>query len=166
MKILGSILVVVSCTLLGFYKHHLMTREAEAVQGVTDALSYIKKQLALSKKLISELIESAVEFAGEASPLFLSCLDALKAGSITFSDAWADAVNKSGIRDKRTKQILSELGMQLGKNDIEGELETVSAACEKLSALYETMQTGICKEGALYKKAGVLLGVVIVILLY
>lgn len=166
MKILGAIFVILSCTLAGFYKCGKIEREEEYVKDLMSALLYIKKQLSLSRSLMSELMEGAAELGGAAAEIFSDCARLLGGGSITFCEAWESAVNKSGICDKRTKQILFELGAQLGKNDVEGELATVTEAEGKLSVLYEDMRGKAEKEGSLYKKAGVLLGVVITILLY
>ncbi len=166
MKIFGAVLTVIACALLGFYRCLQMEREAEYVKGILNALLYIKKQLSLSKTLMPELMESAGTFGGSASGVFSECGKLLRDGSITFCDAWESAVASSTIGNKKTKAVLCELGAQLGKNDVEGELATVCDAENKLTELYDAMCAQVNKEGSLYKKAGVLLGVVIVILLY
>ncbi len=167
-KAIGCIFVIVATSLMGLDIYKKIAAKKKFTEGVMGGLSYLKKEISFSLTFLGEGLLRSAEYAQEAGPLFSGTGQALKTEGGNTYDAWKkqlDELQKKGFVDERVYGILDQLGRQLGKNSLDNEINTLDGTLEKLEQCLEIQQQECEQKGKLYRKAGVLAGLVIVILL-
>jgi len=146
LKILGLLLILVSSTILGYYKGYILRRRAEKL-----------KVICLSLEKFSQLVKSG---AGELSPLLSM---SFSKNILTFSDS-SPVINENFL-EKEDIKLFGDFLSKAGLSDCESEVKRI--------AVYKTIFESNCQKAKrksdelckLYNSLGFLIGIFICILL-
>ena len=163
-KLFGCVVVLVACAWMGQSLYAGMQKSLAFTDGMIGGLTYLLKDISFSRPFLAEGLQSASTFAGTAAEVFLCAGQALSDKGVVTCDAWKSAIDKATWCDDEVYIVLDELGRQLGRTDIQGEIGTITGCIEKLKLCRTKQQEALQTKGKLYKKGGVLLGMTIVIL--
>lgn len=81
------------------------------------------------------------------------------------SEEWDACVYDSGYLKAEDRQILSELGRNIGKSNTEGETAALALAMTRLDNVLETASDEKKRKGRLYRTLGIMLGAAVGIML-
>lgn len=81
------------------------------------------------------------------------------------SEEWDACVNTSGCLKAEERNILSELGRNIGKSNTEGETAVLALAQTRLESVLESASEEKKRKGRLYRTLGIMLGAAVGIML-
>ncbi len=84
---------------------------------------------------------------------------------IPVHEIWCDAVRADNNVPKAAADILCALGNVLGTTDMQGQLAALALYRHQMNVLAEEEKTCVLKKGELYRRLGVLGGVMLAVLL-
>ena len=135
-RILGAILIVISCSGVGYFLVFNHKREEKAISQLIGALDYMQCELTYRLTPLPELCRmAAAENIGMVSQVMLALADEMDSQiSPDVSACMHAALIKSPKLPTRTHALMQKLGGSLGKFDMEGQLrglENVRQLCRK-----------------------------------
>ena len=163
LKILGAVFTVSGLGFLGVKMSNDIKEKIELAKGFKNGFLYIKSEISLSYNLLFDGIGNASGFSGKAKKYFEKCHHLMKKESVTFKECWEKAI--FNIEDKKLYEILRELGKRLGQSNVETELLVIDEVNCKLDLYIKEQEKRHLTEGQIYKKAGFILGIAVVILM-
>ncbi len=163
LKLLGAVFTVSGLGLLGIKMSNEIKEKTELAKGFKNGFLYIRSEISLSYNLLFDGIKKAADFAGSAKQYFDKCHNLMKKESVTFKECWEKAI--LDIEDKKLYEILRELGKRLGQSNVETELSVIDDINVKLDLYISGQEKRLVTEGQIYKKAGFILGIAVVILM-
>ncbi len=96
---------------------------------------------------------------------FLKRAEAEFCTGIPLHEIWCDAVRADNNVPKAASDILCALGHVLGTTDMQGQLAALELYRHQMKALAEEEKACVLKKGELYRRLGVLGGVMLAVLL-
>ena len=95
---------------------------------------------------------------------FLSQTAAHMQQQTPFVQAWSEQVQAEKHLSPEVKEVLLELGEELGRTDLEGQLSALSQAHIQLQRFQDTYRVTYQKKGKLYRSLGLLAGLLLAVL--
>ena len=95
---------------------------------------------------------------------FLSQTAAHMQQQTPFVQAWSEQVQAEKHLSPEVKEVLLELGEELGTTDLEGQLSALSQAHIQLQRFQNTYRVTYQKKGKLYRSLGLLAGLLLAVL--
>ena len=138
-----------------------MRRRYEAWGRFIAALEILKAEIGYSGASLKTAFYAASKVSG--LKLFKSAADKLAAMGL--DSAWADAVAESGI-NPADAEIMLLLSSKLGKTDAEGQIKHISYILSLAETAKKEAETEYKEKGALFRRGGILTGVLIILLLF
>lgn len=140
------------------------------LKDIKSALNMFEVKLNFSSDTIPEIFEDiSNKIGGSAGEIFKDTIDALglnDTNSILVGETWERALDKKvNLLKMEDIKSLKTLGKLLGKTDVEGQINQIKLVCEFLDKQIEEALEEKNKNEKLYKKLGVIVGLVIVIVL-
>lgn len=164
LKFAGGIIVILSMGLFGNFMYREMEKKLKLTEDLKNGFSYIKSDISLASYVLSDVLKRGLEFAGEGKFIFENCSFFMINDNKNFENAWE--LSLKDIKDVRLLEILSEVGKRLGKNTAEEEVAFLESISKKLDAYSDFQRKKLSSEGKILKKAGFILGIATVILLF
>jgi stage III sporulation protein AB len=168
MKLVGILLIIISTTLWGFNQARTYTLRPRQLQQLKTGLQLLQTEVSYGvtplprafARLAAKLEEPIADFFSQAR-------QGLNAG-LTAKQAWKKAVvevnPQTALQDK-DRQVLLELGYNLGQSNSEGQVRHLKLARNNLDNLHQEAIDERDKKVKMWRYLGVLGGLLIAILL-
>jgi stage III sporulation protein AB len=171
LKILGSLIVVAGCSLLGYVFSRDCVRRPQQLRELQNLLQIFENHITyLSMPLIEAFTLVGQAGGTEAAILFKLAAEKLSQKScFSASEAWEAAVKegrKHTALNHEDESILLIFGRMLGSSDLEGQLKNIELAKTQLKMQEQKAEDNRKKNEKMYKGLGVLGGLAIVIILF
>jgi stage III sporulation protein AB len=170
LKITGSIIVVLSCSFIGFVLSQDLKKRPGQLRELQGLLQMFENQITYLSDIIVEAFER-ISRAGrcEMCVFFSRTAEILKKdGSCGAPGAWERAVReciRATSLSKEDEEILHAFGRSLGNTDLEGQVKNIRLTLSQLKAQEEKAEENRDRNERMYKSLGLLGGAAIVILL-
>ena len=169
-KIVGSIIVVASCSFIGFVLSQDLKRRPRQLRELQGLLQMFENQITYLSDVIVEAFERISRVGCCDTCVFFSRTAEIlmEDGSCGAPAAWERAVREC-IREtalnKEDEEILSAFGKSLGNTDLEGQVKNIRLTLAQLKAQEGKAEENRSRNERMYKNLGLLGGAAIVILL-
>lgn len=163
MKWLGLLCLFLCCTGAGLLASRKLSADTAVVHKLLALLEYTENHIRYEQLPLAEIFQSARNVQTFSGLDFLQTLEIVP--DRHFSESWTDAVQKDGRLPERAAAVLLELGNTLGTTDADGQVSSIAFSESVLKTLEtECYETGRQK-GELYRRLGMLAGMLLVLLL-
>ena len=161
LKIIGAVLTVFASFSIGCILSKKLYRRRDFLNRLAVFISTLSTNLRYNSSDIFTMISLSADS---------SCLSELSVqkSDKPFDDLWNDTIElipKSISLTKQDYDLLAELGFQLGKTDIEGQLKHLELCSERLKMQISDAEDCISNKSKLYKTMGFFVGASAAILL-
>jgi stage III sporulation protein AB len=170
LKIIGSVLVIGCCTILGYSASGRTKQRIKALRGLLSALTLMKSEICDLLTPMPELLKLlSQQVSAPASLLFSNCHSFMfEGGSRSFRDSWRRAVLET--RDlcllSEEEEVLCELGVSLGRYNIEEQRKAIEKAEKRLELFLELEEKDKKDRSKINTVLGLGTGVTLAILLF
>ncbi len=171
LKMIGIMLILISSTKIGFSLASRLEKRKSTLEGFKNSLSMLEAEISfaqnslsrafynishtISPKVISEFYEDVyMTIDAEKKPLGAAWSECLDSFSAKMCISRADA------------QVLKNFSNRLGKSDIENELKNIHAAAALIDMQLEDAKNACNTSKKMYQSAGILTGILVVVLLF
>lgn len=171
MKAVGAIIVFFSCTAAGVFLSMKDKFRADDLREMKRGLMLLKSEISYaSRPLYEAMIEISEKTENTISEIFEDSGRLLKSKSVTSVDeAW-----EKTLRDRRARtffksddiDILTAFGKILGGSDKQCQLSNIDTVIDYIDMKSEELLKKNSKDSRLFKSAGVLSGILIVVVLF
>lgn len=163
LKLTGALFIILSSAILGFYKAYTLKQRCDSLDKIIAALKTLKTEISYTKMDIKSIFMSI----GDTQNLQLFCCAAEKMDTENCRRALCDSVDEQKMYLLGTdNEVLKILAENLGMTDTETQTGAIEHACIRLEEARKNAGTEYEKNSRLYRSAGILCGLLTVILLY
>lgn len=170
LKIIGSIIVVTSSSLIGYLvskdcsKRPLQLRILQnMIQMLENEIRFLSSYIPDAFKRISESVDNPV------AEFFIAAFGNLNNdSSLNASQAWEMAISSNIHKtalNREDRDILINFGKMLGNSDLEGQLKNIGFVLNQLCLQEKKAEENKKKNETLYKTLGFLGGIAVVLVL-
>ena len=169
-KITGSIIVILSCSFLGFILSRDCSKRPQHLRELQGLLQMFENQISYLSDIITEAFERIGRVSdSEIGVFFRRTVELLRDGkALNASEAWEESVEQC-IRmtalNREDGEILSSFGKLLGKTDIEGQIKNIRLTLGQLVLQERKAEESRKKNENMYRSLGTLGGIAVVIVL-
>ena len=165
MKIIGSILVIFSCTAIGFDKCCKLQTHLNELEMLKHVFVLIKKEMQYTMVPLSEIfLKISKGLKGEWKSWLEELSEKLRdCGKATFQEMWDDSVKKQFLKSQLTQEELENL-RQVGKNL--SYIETIDLYLEGLEISIERTREDAKTKKKLYQSIAIMGGIFLVIVFW
>lgn len=169
-KITGGIIVILSCTFLGYILSADCSRRPQQLRDLQSMLQMFENQISFLSDVITEAFERISRVSGSETGIFFSrTVDILKGSrNVSATEAWEEAVRqniKKTALDREDEEILLAFGKILGSTDLEGQVKNIRLALEQLKNQENKAEASRERNEKMYRSLGILGGIAVVIVL-
>ena len=163
LKLAGSVMIVSAAFFCGFYKAYSLKQRSESLSRTITALAVLESEISYGKRDIKSIFKTIGET--QKLPLFA---DAAEEMSVHNSKtALCRSIDKQAMFLSGTdKSILKLLAENLGMTDTKNQLGAIAHVRSLLEEAQNSALEEYKKNGRFYRSAGILCGLLAVILLY
>lgn len=165
-KILGAALILTSGTLMGFAFSQIYKDRVLFLEDFNKRLNVLQNEIGFMKGVIGDCMKNASDGEGNSGRLFLSASQYIH--SMEASEAWNKACDEIlphyNLLAEQEKPIRN-LGRLLGASDVDGELSNIKICISDLSEVINKAREQKEKNEPLFKKAGPIMALAIVVML-
>ena len=156
LKISGLILILFFCSYAGVSFYKTTIYRVGYIADIIEGLRFMRKELEFSEGLLEDVLAAASEYSGKSKNLFMNC-------AVDFKNCKKNIENENVSPE--TKTICKKFFGQIGKSNLENELNLIDVTIGQLEALYSQEKAYSEKNGKLIAKTGVLMGLLLFVLL-
>jgi len=170
MKFALCILIVVSCFGAGMvkalefsYRHRQLREIHRSFKRLQTEIQYVRETLPI---LLERLAE---EENGLLAAFYNDVCESLKKGEKSFYECWDASVSNIYSNSsllKEDKEILRQLGQELGKSDLQGQKSAFERFFSRLEEQIKESEEVKKKKGKMYQSLGFYGGILIALLLF
>jgi len=169
-KLAGSVIVILSCTFLGFVLSNDCKRRPQQLRELQSLLQMFENQITYLSDVISEAFERISRVGCSETCIFFSkTVEILKKErAISASEAWELAVRqniKKTSLNMEDEEIIAAFGKMLGSSDLEGQVKNIRLTLEHLKLQEEKAEESRRSNEKMYRSLGILGGIAVVIVL-
>jgi stage III sporulation protein AB len=169
-KLTGSVIVIVSCSFLGFILSRDCKKRPAQLRELQGILQMFENQICYLSDVLMEAFERISKIGGSDTCAFFSrTIEILKEDrTISASEAWGQAVDQCICRtalNKEDEEILLAFGRMLGSTDLDGQIKNIRLTIGQLKLQEDKAEESRRKNENMYKSLGVLGGIAVVIVL-
>ncbi|MGE5614175.1 MAG: stage III sporulation protein SpoIIIAB [Bacillota bacterium] len=169
-KIVGSVIVVLSCSFIGFALSQDLKKRPRQLRELQGLLQMFENHITYLSDIIVEAFERISRVGQcETCVFFSRAAEILREdGSCGAPGAWERAVReciRTTSLNKEDEEILSAFGRSLGNTDLEGQIKNIRLTLSQLKVQEEKAEENRDRNERMYKSLGLLGGAAIVILL-
>ena len=170
-KLIGSMIVFLSCTAAGMFLASRDKFRADELREMKRGLMLLKSEIDYSSRPLYEaLIDISERLEGAVSEIFEDSGRLLKSRKVSSaSEAWERTLKDRKSRTffrKNDMEAFTAFGHNLGGNDRKCQLANIDMAVEFIDMKSEELMKKYSKDGRLFRSAGVLCGILIVVVLF
>jgi stage III sporulation protein AB len=169
-KIVGSLVVVLSCSFLGFILSRDCSRRPQQLRELQTLLQMFENQINYLSDVLIEAFERVSRVGNsETGSIFGRAAEILgNEGAQSAASAWEQAV-RQGIRrtalNREDEEVLIGFGKMLGSTDLDGQIKNIRLTMEALRMQEKKAEESRIKNETMYKSLGILGGIAVVIVL-
>jgi stage III sporulation protein AB len=169
-KITGSLIVILSCTFLGFVLSADCRKRPQQLRDLQSMLQMFENQISYLSDVITEAFMRIGKVCrSETGIFFTGTVEILNEGrNISACMAWEQAVRqniKKTALNKEDEEILFTFGKMLGCTDLEGQIKNIRLALDQLKHQEVKAEVSRNRNEKMYRSLGVLGGIAVVIVL-
>ena len=169
-KIVGSLVVVLSCSFLGFILSRDCSRRPQQLRELQTLLQMFENQINyLSDVLIEAFTRVSRVGNSETGLIFGRAAEILgNEGAQSAASAWEQAVRQCIRRtalNREDEEVLIGFGKMLGSTDMDGQIKNIRLTMEALRMQEKKAEESRSKNETMYKSLGILGGIAVVIVL-
>lgn len=163
-KVIGSIMVIAVCTMLGFEKSRDMQKHLNALEELKRIFVLLKSEVQYTRAPFAELfLKISKKVEGEYSEwLFHLSRDLETYGTGTLQEAWKRSIYNHLHGNYLKKEELDEL---CGVGKSLGYIETLEIYLDQLNFSIENTREELKTKKKLYQNMGIMCGIFLVIVL-
>ena len=163
LKVIASLIFFYICVYISKEEKYKLKYKFEYLTGIINALNYLKKEIVFFSSYLGDAFIHASQYAGIAENLFEnSGIYLLNDSSPVLDEILVENLQ---IEDLRIKNILKELGSQIGASDTENEEILIENTILKLSEILEDYKKDYYEKGKLIGRIGIIAGIFVAILI-
>lgn len=171
LKITGSIIVLISSTLLGFVLSRDYSRRLKQIREIQILLHMLENEISYFSNVLEDAFDNICRVnKGETAQFFKGTVKNLQNdSSLNACSAWVLSVESNIKRtalNSEDKDVLNTFGKMLGNSDIEGQIKNIRLTLDKLKVQEQNAEEHRKKNEGMCKRLGLLGGIAIVILLF
>lgn len=168
-KILGAVMVIAACTLLGLSKSAALRARVRNLNAIVAALELMRGEVCVKKASLPEIAEALAETGPKETREFFARLgrSMKRLGEKTFSEIWMETVESSvelGLQEEEVT-TLDLLGLSLGRYDVTEQGGAITGCAERMRGYAVKAAEESSREGRLWTGLGAAGGLIIAILL-
>lgn len=169
-KLLGSIIIIISATLMGIIYSQKFSIKVNQIRDIEFLLNMLENEITFtSTPLVQAFINISNKGCNSASKLFLLMSEELKSKKCnSVYDAFKlsyDSVKEELYFDNDELQVIGSFMKSLGNTDTEGQKKNFNITIKKLESFEKKAEDLCTKNAKLYRYLGVCAGTLIVIIL-
>lgn len=169
-KLTGSLVVILSCSFLGFILSRDCIRRPQQLRELQTLLQMFENQISYLSDVLTEAFERISRVGSyETALIFGRAAEILRSDSSkSASAAWEEAVRQSikhTALNREDEEVLVEFGRVLGSTDLDGQIRNIRLAMESLRMQEKKAEDSRIKNETMYKSLGILGGIAVVIVL-
>ncbi|HEX2946440.1 MAG TPA: stage III sporulation protein SpoIIIAB [Clostridia bacterium] len=170
LKIVGSLVVILSCSFLGLILSRDCSRRPQQLRELQTLLQMFENQISYLSDVLIEAFERVNRVANsETGLIFGRAAEILGKGEAqSAANAWEQAVRQCIRRtalNREDEEVLVEFGKLLGSTDLEGQIKNIRLTMEALRIQEKKAEESRSKNETMYKSLGILGGIAVVIVL-
>ena len=161
--ILALLLIITSW--LGIILSKRYSNRVKELKQIKTGLNIIENKMKFTYEPIPEIFkEVSLKLTGSISDIFKTSYESMN--NIDAGKAWETSIDVANCNlNKEDKDVIKGLGKLLGKTDVDGQISQLNLITEFLNTQIEQAEAEREKGEKLYKKLGVISGLMIVIAL-
>lgn len=169
-KLIGALLVITSCTALGFYfSKELKTRISDLTE-LKKLLVLFRGDIQYTNTPLPEAIQTLSKRHNGTYKKFLENMSKrlLELNGESFADIWKDGVKNDLLHTSLIKEdykLLNQLGESIGYLDKDMQINTLNLYLEQIEDTIKELSTSVKEKSHLYNSLGVMGGIFITIIL-
>lgn len=163
----GSLLVFLSCSILGFYRAHLLQRRVAWIRASIHGLQRLETEIAFAATPLQMALLRVARVSAEDGDFFAGW-SAVDDESNVRSD-WRRCIEhlrRSAFLHATELEALRELGETLGSSDRDDQVKHLRLTMQQLSAAADQAAEDCRRFRSMWRSLGVLGGALVVLLLY
>lgn len=169
LKIIGSIIVLISCSLWGFSRAKAFAKRPGELKTLQSLLQIFENEISFLSNVLEDAFTRVYKSTDSCVALFFkAAILNLRAGMCA-DEAWTKAVkdnmDKTSLNSEDENIIIS-FGKMLGSSDLEGQIKNIRLTINQLKIQEQKAEELKAKNESMYKNLGVLGGLAIIILLF
>lgn len=159
-------ILFIFCTSIGVILSNKYTYRLEELKELKTALNMFKYKIKFTYEPIPEIFEQiSINTKNNISQIFLLAKNLMVNKSA--GQAWEESIDLSNnYLNKEDKRAIKTLSKLLGVTDLEGQISQIEITQEFLERQIEEAEMQKNKNEKLYKKLGITIGLVIIIILF
>jgi len=169
MKIIGCVLVITICMLIGRTMAQGYVERVKNLQEFITALSLLRSKIAFGQEVLEiSFLDIAISCENKVGRIFLDVAEELKSTNIPVSEIWSNKVDeyfRSLDFNFNDEKILLDFGNMLGRGSIDEEVRNINLAVERLKTQLENATDERNKYAKLYRTIGGIGGTALAIIL-
>ena len=169
MKIIGCVLVIAICMLIGRTMAQGYIERVKNLQEFITALSLLRSKIAFGQEVLEiSFIDIGIALENKVGRIFTDVAYELKSTNIPVSEIWGNKVEeyfRSLDFNFEDEKILIDFGNMLGRGNIDDEVRNINLAVERLKTQLESATSEKDKYAKLYRTIGGLGGTALAVIL-
>ena len=169
-KILGSILILLSSSMIGIYLSYNCKRRIIELEEISEVIFCLNNEICYKNSILYEAIENSIKNCTSLiSDFFKEYAELMKKNKYSSKDAINISIEKYESKfaiNIEDINIIKSFSNMLGKTDIEGQKRCIEATLEGLKKQQQKAEKMRAKNEKMYLSLGFLSGLTIVILLF
>jgi len=169
MKLVGCVLVIVICMLIGRTMAQGYVERTKNIQEFITALSLLRSKIAFGQEVLEvSFLDIATSCKNKVGKIFFEVANELKFTNIPISEIWGNKLDEYFISldfNFEDEKILLDFGNMLGKGSIDEEVRNINLAVERLKTQLENATVEKNKYAKLYRTIGGIGGTALAIIL-
>ena len=163
LKLIGAGLIIISASLWGILKADKLKKRVILISGIISGFVFLENEIAYGKRDIKNTLLTIAD--AEKIDLFKNAAEYID--KLGIREGFIKAVEETGELFLGTeKQALDALAEHLGMTDTKTQISSIRHTRLLLEAAKENAAKEYDKSGKMYKSAGVLVGLAVVIFLF
>lgn len=162
------LIVVLACGGLGIIKSHTYSQRLAELCGMKDMIQMLRTEMSYRKDPLPAVFARISAYKNTAAMNILWECSLLMKESLDFRQCWQKAVETACRESCLTAEdlaIIEDLGLQLGKSDVQGQTAMFSLADAKLETQIREAAKEKESKGKMYRSLGFSIGIVIAVIL-
>jgi len=169
LKIVGSLIVFISCTLLGYSHAKTYAKRPQELKVLQTLLQIFENEISFLSNILEDAFLKVCSCTDDkVGAFFKETAKNLEDGFCAY-EAWTKAVRGNIANtnlNSEDEDIIISFGKMLGSSDLEGQIKNIHLTVSQLKIQEQKAQELKDKNESLFKNLGVLGGLAIIILLF
>ena len=165
-KILGLVMIVTSCSMMGLSMAREMEQRKAALKNHISALQLIRSEICYKNTPLEEILFQLEQSCGKAAATFYRKSFEAASNGLAFSAAaeqYYIDLKKDGLLAEDI-EVIRNICRILGRYDSATQAEHLAAAAELLEKQLDNLQKELSSKGRLYKTVGATAGILLALI--